>query len=174
MEVSLIKITILILYVLCLQSNSLVLGKCNNPKVQSESYSTSERLMSAKTVFLAQFKLSCDSGEDKGTWFAEVDGQLLPVAKGEGNSYQVSWTSKHEDAKPGKYVVKLYDDEGAVAVRKAFREGKENDVTPSFSITINHPGATTISWVSPELVAVVVAVLLWYTAYTRKSKIQEN
>ena len=31
---------------------------------------------------------------------------------------QVSWTSKHEDTKPGKYEVKLYDDEGAVAVRK--------------------------------------------------------
>jgi len=29
-----------------------------------------------------------------------------------------SWTSKHEDAKPGKHEVKLYDDEHAVAVRK--------------------------------------------------------
>jgi len=42
-----------------------VLGKCNNPKVQSESYSTSDTLMSSKTVFLAQFELTCGGGEDK-------------------------------------------------------------------------------------------------------------
>jgi len=78
-----VKITILVFCVLCLQlgestSSSTflmsdkmyvvhceVLGKCNNPKVQSESYSTSDTLMSAKTVFLAQFELTCGGGEDK-------------------------------------------------------------------------------------------------------------
>ena len=63
--------------------------------------------MSAKTVFLTQYELTCDSGDDKvpndkqlliiaplyamvqGSWFAEVNGQLLPVAKGNGNKYQV-------------------------------------------------------------------------------------
>ena len=30
-----------------------------------ESYSTSEALMSAKTVFLTQYELTCDSGDNK-------------------------------------------------------------------------------------------------------------
>ena len=40
-------------------------AKCNGPKVAAESYSTSEALMSAKTVFLTQYELTCDSGDDK-------------------------------------------------------------------------------------------------------------
>lgn len=83
MNVLLIKVSLVICCILSLQSGGLgkfsfchnqlfymfnlpiVLAKCNGPKVVSESYSTSEALMSAKTVFLSQYELTCDSGDDK-------------------------------------------------------------------------------------------------------------
>lgn len=171
MTVLSVKIALVVWFISLLSGS---LAKCNGPKVAEESYSTSEALMSAKTVFLTQYELTCDSGDDKGTWFAEVNSQLLPVAKGDENKYQVTWTTSHEDANPGEYVVKFYDDEGAVQVRKVFREGNENTVTPAFSIVIKHEGASTIGWISPELMAVLAAVLLWYAAYSKKCRIQEN
>lgn len=71
-----------------------------------------------------------------------------------------------------------------------FREGNENTVTAAFSVVIKHgvcincdcyfmsypqsQGANTISWISPELMAIAAAVLLWYAAYNKKCRIQSN
>lgn len=51
--------------------------------------------------------------------YADIDGKFTPVAVNEeSNRYQVSWGEEHEKVRTGKYVIRLYDEDGYSAVRK--------------------------------------------------------
>lgn len=69
-------------------------------------------------------------------------------------------------------MVRLFDEDGNIAVRKALRDGEDvNAVQPLFTVNINHPGAFTGPWLKSEFVAVVLSVLIAYLAITSRSKL---
>ena len=67
------------------------IASCVDPSVTStETYTTKSSLISAKTVYIAQFSVACKSGGNMDL-FAEVNGEIVPAAKQiEADTYQVS------------------------------------------------------------------------------------
>ena len=90
----------------------------------------------------------------------------------EEDRYQVSWVDDPARVSSGDYKVALYDDEGYALLRKAMRNGEDtSSVTPLVTISLNFPGAYRGPWVNSEFIAAVLAVLVWYLAFSAKNKL---
>lgn len=85
---------------------------------------------------------------------------------------KVSWTEDIKKARSGDYKVKLYDEESYAAIRKAHRNGEDSDsVKPLAVVMLNNPGVYQGPWINSELLAVFLAALVSYTAFSAKSKL---
>ncbi|XP_068714258.1 translocon-associated protein subunit delta-like isoform X3 [Montipora foliosa] len=128
---------------------------CVGAKPTPEIYTTRNILLSTESVFIVEFSLRCDNNPKGVSLYAEVNGKVLPVTVSSDDAkYQVSWADSHKEAKAGLYTLSFYDDEGYAAYRKgAGREGL---------------------FVQTEFIAVVAALLIWWSANNVKSKIQES
>ncbi|XP_061186532.1 translocon-associated protein subunit delta-like [Saccostrea echinata] len=155
----------------------LVLGdSCASPEIKAETYTTTEAIVSTETVFIVQFTLACQNKVRDMNLYADINGKTLPVTKTDRpDFYQVSISDDHKKLPAGKYEVRLYDEEGYSALRKAQRSGESVDsIKPVTTITINHPGVWKGPIVQSEFVAVFIAILVWYFAYSTKSQLQSS
>ncbi|CAJ0959025.1 unnamed protein product [Ranitomeya imitator] len=86
---------------------------------------------------------------------------------------QVSWSLEHKNARSGTYEVKFFDEESYSLLRKAQRNNEDiSAIKPLFTVNVDHRGAWNGPWVSTEVLAGLIGILLYYTAYTAKSNIQ--
>merc|ERR1712055_375295 len=152
---------------------------CTSPSVSTDTYTSKYIALSTETAYVAEFSVACKEEDVKGfNLYAELEaGVLVPVAQvPETNSYQVSWVKDHKKAETGAIPIKMYDDEGFTAYRKAQRSegGDASEVAPLFTITVEHPGATKEGlFVQTEFIAVVGALLVWWCANSMRSQIME-
>ncbi|CAH3164684.1 unnamed protein product, partial [Porites lobata] len=149
---------------------------CVGAKPTPEIYSTRNILLSTESVFIVEFSLKCDNNAKNVNLYAEVNGKVMPVTiSSDDAKYQVSWAETHKEAKAGVYSVNFYDDEGFAAFRKAQRSGTVSEAKPLFTIDVNHKGAGREGlYVQTEFIAVVAALLIWWSANNVKSKLQES
>ncbi|XP_067012758.1 translocon-associated protein subunit delta [Anabrus simplex] len=157
------------LAVLCLTTAD----TCSKPEVSASAYTTQDATVLTNIAFIAEFHLKCANGVEGVPLYAEINGKTIPAARiGEGNHYQVSWTEDVKKARSGDYSVNLYDDDGYAALRKAARSGDDpSTVKPLVTIVVNYPGAYQGPWVNSEFMAAMLAVLVWYLAFSAKSKL---
>ncbi|ESO83670.1 hypothetical protein LOTGIDRAFT_204770 [Lottia gigantea] len=146
---------------------------CLGPSVSAETYTTSEVTVSTETVFIAQFTLTCKNGLQNVNLYAEVAGRMIPAVKtSKPNEYQISITDEYKALRSGTYEAKFYDEESFSALKKAKRNNEDsNSVTPLFSINISHSGLWQGSYIQSEFVAACVAILVWWLAFSAKSKL---
>ncbi|XP_046688100.1 translocon-associated protein subunit delta-like [Homalodisca vitripennis] len=146
---------------------------CVKPEVTASQYTTQDATVLTSIAYVAEFNLKCANGVKGIPLYAEVSGKTLPAARiGDDNKYQVSWTEDVKKAKSGDYSVNLYDEEGYGALRKAMRSGEDlSTVKPLVTIVVNYPGAYQGPWVNSEFMAAVLSVLVWYLAFSAKSKL---
>ena len=77
-----------------------------------------------------------------------------------------------KDAKTGDHEVNLYDDEGYAAVKRVVERGEDPaSVKPLVTIVVNFPGAYKGPWVNSEHMALILAALVFYMAYSTKAKL---
>lgn len=147
---------------------------CDNPEVTPKVYTTTDGLIVANIAFIAEFRLKCRENPQNAPLYAEVHNKIIPVVKSaETNDYQVSWTEELNKARSGEHLIRVYDEEGYGALRKAQRTGEgAQGVTPLFTINVHHPGTYQGPWIQSEFVAVLASALLWYFAYSAKAKLQ--
>ncbi|GLH15148.1 hypothetical protein R5R35_007587 [Gryllus longicercus] len=150
-----------------------VADTCTNPQVAATAYTTNDATVLTNIAFVAEFQLSCSSKVNSLPLYAEINGRTVPAARlSEANKYQVSWTEDLKKARSGDYNVNLYDEEGYAALRKAARSGEDpSAVKPLVTIVVNYPGAYQGPWVNTDFMAAVLAVLVWYLAFSAKSKL---
>lgn len=74
-------------------------------------------------------------------------------------------------ASRGDHVIRLFDEEGFAAVRKAHRSGAASSVTPLAEVNVNHPGAFNGPYVNSEILAAGLSILVAYVAFSTKSKL---
>lgn len=147
---------------------------CENPTFNPKVYTTTDGTVVTDVAFIAEFTVSCPNGAKDMTLYADINGKALPVMKSmDNNRYQISWTDELSKVTAITYPVRIYDDEGFSILRKAQRNGEDtSNIKPLFLLNINHAGTHLGPWVQSEFVAAITAVLLWYLAYTAKSKLQ--
>ncbi|KAK0089114.1 hypothetical protein PV325_009145 [Microctonus aethiopoides] len=146
---------------------------CQKPEVTASAYVTEDATILTNVAFTTQFTLKCSNGVKDITLYAECEGKALPAVKlSVDNKYQVSWTEDIKKARSGDYKVKLYDEESYAAIRKAHRNGEDSDtVKPLAVVMLNNPGVYQGPWINSELLAVFLAALVSYTAFSAKSKL---
>ncbi|KAJ8301938.1 hypothetical protein KUTeg_020925 [Tegillarca granosa] len=147
---------------------------CLGPEVKAETYTTTEAVSSRDTVFIVQFQLTCKNKLDNLNLYAEIKGKTIPVTKSVGsNVYQISYSDEPKKLPSGQYDFRLYDDEGYASLRKAQRSGESTDnIKPLYTVSVNHPGVWKGPALQSEFVAALVAILVWYSAYVAKTKLQ--
>ncbi|PSN36512.1 hypothetical protein C0J52_05052, partial [Blattella germanica] len=146
---------------------------CTKPAVSFTQYTTQDATILTNIAFVAEFTLSCENRAVGFPLYAEINGRTLPAARiGDDNRYQVSWTEDVKKARSGDYSVNLYDEEGYAALRKAVRSGEDpSSVKTLTTVLLNHPGAYQGPWVNSEFMAAMLSVLVWYLAFSAKSKL---
>lgn len=85
---------------------------------------------------------------------------------------QVSWTEEILTSSRGSRYVRLFDEEGFGAVRKAQRSGGDIKSIPALAtINVYHSGAFSGPWINSEILAAVLAAAVAYIAFSTKSKL---
>uniref|UniRef100_C6FX27 Translocon-associated protein subunit delta n=1 Tax=Phlebotomus arabicus TaxID=578135 RepID=C6FX27_9DIPT len=146
---------------------------CSNAQVKgATSYTTTDATIVSQIAFVTEFSLECSNpGAEKVSLFAEVDGRITPVAVIGDTKYQVSWNEEVKKARSGDYNVRLYDEEGYGAVRKAQRSGEESNVKPLATVVVRHSGSYTGPWFNSEILASGLIAVVAYFAFATRSKI---
>ncbi|CAM4680598.1 unnamed protein product [Leuciscus chuanchicus] len=147
---------------------------CTDPVISPSSYTTTDALISSETVFIVELSLACANGAQSVALYADVNGKQFPVTRGQDvGKYQVSWSVPHKQASSGTYQVKFFDEESYSTLRKAQRNNEDVDaIKPLFSVNVDHRGAWSGPWVSTEVLAALIGIMVYYLAYSTKSAIQ--
>jgi len=148
---------------------------CENPKVTASSYTPTDAQALTHIPFIAEFSLTCKGVAPTGDVpiYANVEGNMIQVARSkDGSKYQVGWSTEMKFAKTGDYEISLYDEDGYGAVKRVVERGEDvASVKPMATIVVNYPGAYKGAYVSSELIASVLAILVFYFAYSAKGKL---
>uniref|UniRef100_A0A8C0ARR1 Translocon-associated protein subunit delta n=1 Tax=Buteo japonicus TaxID=224669 RepID=A0A8C0ARR1_9AVES len=122
---------------------------CPEPTIVPSYYTTSDAVISSESVFVVEISLACKNGA------------------------QVSWSLEHRSAQSGTYEVKFFDEESYSALRKAQRNNEDvSRIRPLFTVNVDHRGAWNGPWVSTEVVAAAIGLVVYYLAFSTKSSIQ--
>uniref|UniRef100_A0A8D0FQ24 Translocon-associated protein subunit delta n=1 Tax=Strix occidentalis caurina TaxID=311401 RepID=A0A8D0FQ24_STROC len=122
---------------------------CPEPTIVPSYYTTSDAVISSESVFVVEISLACKNGA------------------------QVSWSLEHRSAHSGTYEVKFFDEESYSALRKAQRNNEDiSRIRPLFTVNVDHRGAWNGPWVSTEVVAAAIGLVVYYLAFSTKSSIQ--
>nr|XP_013797306.1 PREDICTED: translocon-associated protein subunit delta [Apteryx mantelli mantelli] len=147
---------------------------CPEPTIVPSYYTTSDAVISSESVFVVEISLACKNGAQNVALYADVNGKQFPVTRGQDvGRYQVSWSLEHRNAQSGTYEVKFFDEESYSALRKAQRNNEDvSRIRPLFTVNVDHRGAWNGPWVSTEVVAAAVGLVVYYLAFSTKSSIQ--
>lgn len=147
-------------------------NSCSKPEVSASAYTTQDATVLTNIAFVAEFTLKCANGVKGIPLYAEINGKTLPAARIGEDKYQVSWVEDVKKARSGDYSVNLFDEEGYGVLRKAIRSGEDISTVKSLvTVIVNYPGAYQGPWVNSEFMAAVLSVLVWYLAFSAKSKL---
>ncbi|MBN3301667.1 SSRD protein, partial [Amia calva] len=147
---------------------------CLEPAITPSSYTTSDAVISSESVFIVEISLACRNGAQSVALYADVNGKQFPVTRGQDvGRYQVSWSVPHRQASSGRYEVKFFDEESYSTLRKAQRNNEDvGSIKPLFTVNVDHRGVWSGPWVSTEVVAAAIGILVYYLAFSAKGTIQ--
>ena len=150
-----------------------ILGEiCKSPVVKSTTYTTTDGMVVSEVALITEFSVSCDKNIKDLSLYAEIKGKTFPAVKSaDGSKYQVSWTEDSSKVASGSQDIKVYDEEGFAALRKAQRNGDKTDIPSTFSVSLYHLGTYYGPWVQSEFLAATCSVVLWYIAFSARSKL---
>ncbi|XP_072493112.1 translocon-associated protein subunit delta-like [Notamacropus eugenii] len=147
---------------------------CTDPVITPSYYTTSDAVISTETVFIVEISLMCKNGAQNVALYADVNGKQFLVTRGQDiGCYQVSWSLEHKNAHSGTYEVKFFDEESYSLLRKAQRSNEDvSAIRPLFTVRVDHRGAWNGPWVSTEVLAAMIGMMVYYMAFSAKSNIQ--
>uniref|UniRef100_A0A2K6TI62 Translocon-associated protein subunit delta n=1 Tax=Saimiri boliviensis boliviensis TaxID=39432 RepID=A0A2K6TI62_SAIBB len=125
---------------------------CMEPQITPSYYTTSDAVISTETVFIVEISLTCENGVQNMALYADVGGKQFPVTRGQDvRRYQVSWSLDHKSTHAGTYEVRFFDEE---------------------SFSVDHRGTWNRPWVSTEVLAAAIGLVIYYLAFSVKTHIQ--
>lgn len=147
-------------------------SSCSSPKVTSTtSFTTQDATVITNIAYVVKFSATCGQASFSNL-YADIDGVVLPVSVIGKDNYQVSWTEEIKTAKSGERVVRLFDEDGYTALRKAVRAGESTAaISELFTVSLNHPGAFNGPWLKSEFLALSLSFVVAYLAISSRSKL---
>nr|CAB3266614.1 translocon-associated protein subunit delta-like [Phallusia mammillata] len=146
---------------------------CVQPTPSFSHYTSNNEKLSQSSAVVVEFTLKCKNKVDDLLLFADVEGTQIPVTKSpEGNNFQVSWTSSSLVQARKMYKVRFFDEEGYSNLRKAIRSSQDiNSVKELFQVEFKHPGLSSKLWIRSELLALIVATIVFYVVCKERSEV---
>ncbi|XP_015930150.1 translocon-associated protein subunit delta [Parasteatoda tepidariorum] len=146
---------------------------CKSPKVEQNTYTTTDGMVVSEVALISEISVSCTPYVKELALYAEKSGKSVPAVKSPDNlKYQFSWTENAEQIFSGEHGVKVYDEEGYAAIRKAQRNSEDASSIPSaFFLSLYHRGTYYGPMVSTEFIAAATSMVLWYIAFTQKANL---
>ncbi|XP_059114779.1 translocon-associated protein subunit delta-like [Peromyscus eremicus] len=128
----------------------------------------------SETVFIVEISLTCKNRVQNMALYADVSGKQFPVTRGQDvGQYQVSWSLEHKSARASTYEVRFFNEESYSLLRKAQRSNEDvSIILPLFTVSVDHRGTWKGRWVSTEVLAAVIGIVIYYLAFSAKSHIQ--
>nr|XP_023024242.1 translocon-associated protein subunit delta-like [Leptinotarsa decemlineata] len=146
-------------------------SSCSNPEVTSTSFTTLDATIVSNIAYISEFTVKCSSGV-VGNLYSELDGNISPVSIVGSNQYQVSWTEEPKTARKGERLLRLFNEDGYTAYRKAIRAKEDVSAVPAlFTVVVNHPGAFNGPWLKSEFIATILSLVIAYFALVSRSKV---
>ncbi|KAB7500802.1 Translocon-associated protein subunit delta [Armadillidium nasatum] len=140
---------------------------CEGAQVDAVGFTTEDATLVTKIAYIADFTLTCSNGAKDVSLYAETNAGLVGVAKSVDG---VSWTEDTATAPTGEQPIRLFDEHGYAALKKAQRSGEDSSaVKPIATVKLYHPGAYRGPWVQSETIAIIAIIILYYYAYSQKS-----
>uniref|UniRef100_A0A2K6TI11 Translocon-associated protein subunit delta n=1 Tax=Saimiri boliviensis boliviensis TaxID=39432 RepID=A0A2K6TI11_SAIBB len=85
----------------------------------------------------------------------------------------VSWSLDHKSTHAGTYEVRFFDEESCSLLRKAQRNNEDiSIISPLFTVSVDHRGTWNRPWVSTEVLAAAIGLVIYYLAFSVKTHIQ--
>ncbi|CAH1118554.1 unnamed protein product [Phaedon cochleariae] len=145
--------------------------QCTDPQIISTTYTTQDATILKQVAFISNFQVKCKKGE-AGNLYASFKDTISPVASVDSGKYQISWTEDIKTAKTGDTLVKVYDESGYIALRKAMRAGEDVSGVGVFArIVVHHRGTYGGPWISCELLAAAFSIAIAYVAVHFRTKL---
>ncbi|KAL1787969.1 translocon-associated protein subunit delta isoform X1 [Sigmodon hispidus] len=147
---------------------------CLEPQITPSYYTTSDAVISTETVFIVEISLICKNRVQNMALYAVFSGKQFPVTWGQDvGCYQVSWSLGYKSTHAGIYEVRFFDEESYSLLRKAQRNNEDvSIISPLFTVSVDHWGTCNGPWVSTEVLAAVISIVIYYLAFSAKSHIQ--
>jgi len=147
---------------------------CTSPQVSSHVYTTSEAQMSSDTVVIVELSLTCKNGVTGLNLYADFNGRTFPASRLlDSDKYQVSFVDEHKKLPGGSYTVRFFDEDLYGDLRKAQRSSEDVSTVKSlFDVNFRHPGASHGPYIQTEHIATGLVALVWYLAYSTRSRLQ--
>lgn len=84
----------------------------------------------------------------------------------------MSWTEEIKTSSSGEHKVRIFDEEGFAALRKAQRAGESlSSVKELATVAVKHPGVYKGSYINSEMLATALVSVIAYVAFSTRSKI---
>nr|XP_042902681.1 translocon-associated protein subunit delta-like [Parasteatoda tepidariorum] len=147
---------------------------CENPTIDTKTYITNDGIIASEVVVVNEIAISCTPFVHELALYVEKSGKLIAAVKSSDNSkYQLSWTERGEQIFSGEHYIKVYDEKGYAALRKAHLYNKDtSNIPPAFLLSFYYSGIYNESMISSKSIVVVISMILCYLAFTQKANIR--
>lgn len=145
---------------------------CGDVEVSTKSYTTEDATVLSQIAYISEFEVKCNpASSSPGNLYALFKEIIVPVANVAPNKYQISWTEDLKTAQVGEIIVKIFDENGYAALRKALRNGDNiHEVEYFTTLSISHPGAYKGPCISCEFLAALFSLSIAYYAVHLRMK----
>ncbi|XP_026953789.1 translocon-associated protein subunit delta isoform X5 [Orcinus orca] len=117
---------------------------CVEPQITPSYYTTSDAVISTETVFIVEISLTCKNRVQNMALYADVSGKQFPVTRGQD---------------VGRYQAQRNNEDISI-------------IPPLFTVSVDHRGTWNGPWVSTEVLAAAIGLVIYYLAFSAKSHIQ--
>ncbi|KRY74026.1 Translocon-associated protein subunit delta [Trichinella pseudospiralis] len=151
---------------------------CRNPTlVKHSGYSSTDSFFHAKTAIVIEFSVNCDHPVKEYPLYWEYEGDVhLAAQLPTGLHYQITFVNDHKKIARGQYDIRIFDEEGFAALRKAMRSKVDTNeaVKPIFTVSYYHPGSSGEPWIASQTIVLAASAIVLYYAYTWRTKFDRN
>ncbi|RNA23011.1 Translocon-associated subunit delta [Brachionus plicatilis] len=148
--------------------------QCNQAKIINVRTWTSENSkLNIETAYIIQFKAQCQNNARNVPFYGEIDGKfLVSSADATGETYEISWSEPIKKARSGEIKVRIFDEEGYGAFRKAQRSGDFSKIKELHTVTLYHQGSYKGPSIQIEFLVTILFGVIFYFAKSSINKIQ--
>jgi len=151
--------------------------QCQSPKFSDvNSFSTQDAKLNTETSYSVQFRVKCANNAKNLQFFTINDATghfIVSSSDASGELYQLSWTEPHKSARTGEIKLRVFDEEGFSALKKAQRNNEDiGKVKEIQTLSVTHHGTYKGPVLQTEIFVTILFGAIFFWAQSKRNEIQ--